>query len=71
MVLMVELAASLGPTQSRGLWQDDHTFVIDQLVLGLAQPPEKWTLTFDRDKLNVRIKFGGQPEISIEGESGG
>jgi CubicO group peptidase (beta-lactamase class C family) len=54
----------------KGTWQDDHTFVIDRLVLGLAQPPEKWTLTFDGDKLNVRIKSGGQPEISIDGETG-
>jgi hypothetical protein len=54
----------------KGTWQDDHTFVIDRLVLGLAQSPEKWTLTFDGDKLNVRIKFGGQPEISIDGETG-
>src|SRR5882724_4148865 len=28
----------------KGIWQDDHTFVIDRLVLGLGQPPERWTL---------------------------
>jgi len=38
----------------KGTWQDDHTFVIDRLVLGLGQPPERWTLTFDGEKLNVR-----------------
>ena len=55
----------------KGTWQDDHTFVIDRFVLGQGEPPERWTLTFDGGKLNVRIKFGGRPEISIDGETGG
>jgi hypothetical protein len=55
----------------KGTWQDDHTFVIDRLVLGLGQPPERWTLTFDGEKLNVRGKIGERPEISIDGETGG
>jgi len=55
----------------KGTWQDDHTFVIDRLVLGLGQPPERWTLTFDGEKLNVRGEIGERPEISIDGETGG
>jgi hypothetical protein len=55
----------------KGTWQDDHTFVIDRLVLGLGEPAERWTLTFDGEKLNVRVKFGERPEISIDGETGG
>ena len=55
----------------KGTWQDDHTFVIDRLVLGLGEPAERWTLTFDGEKLNVRGKIGERPEISIDSETGG
>ena len=55
----------------KGTWQDDHTFVIDRLVLGQGQPPERWTLTFGGEKLNVRVKFGESPEISIDSETDG
>jgi CubicO group peptidase (beta-lactamase class C family) len=55
----------------KGTWQDDHTFVIDRLVLGLGQAAERWTLTFDGEKLNVRAKIGEQPEISVDSEAGG
>ena len=27
----------------RGAWRDDHTFVIDRLLVGWGQPPERWT----------------------------
>ena len=54
----------------KGIWQDDHTFVIDRLVLGLGQPPERWTLTFGGEKLNVRANIPERPEISIDGETG-
>jgi CubicO group peptidase (beta-lactamase class C family) len=55
----------------KGTWQDDHTFVIDRLVLGQGEPPERWTLVFDGEKLNVRGKIGERPEISIDGETDG
>jgi CubicO group peptidase (beta-lactamase class C family) len=54
----------------KGAWQDDHTFVIDRLILGEG-PTQIWTLTFDGSKLNVRFKFGALPEISVDGETGG
>jgi CubicO group peptidase (beta-lactamase class C family) len=54
----------------KGTWQDDHTFVIDRLVLGLGAPPERWTLTFDGEKLNVRANIPDRPEISIDSETG-
>jgi CubicO group peptidase (beta-lactamase class C family) len=53
----------------KGIWQHDHTFVIDRLVLGLGQPPERWTLTFGGEKLNVRANIPERPEISIDGET--
>jgi hypothetical protein len=55
----------------KGTWHNDHTFVIDRLVLGLGQPPERWTLTFGGDKVNVRAKIGERPEVSIDGKTGG
>jgi hypothetical protein len=56
----------------KGTWVDDHTFVVDWRVLGLANSPEeRWILTFDEDKLEVRIKFGAGSEMSVDGETGG
>ena len=55
----------------KGTWQDDHTLVIDRLVLGLGQAAERWTLTFDGEKLNVRVNIAERPEISIDSEAGG
>ncbi len=54
----------------KGTWQDDHTFVIDRLVLGQGVPAERWTLTFDGEKLNVRLKFWAG-ELSADGKTGG
>jgi hypothetical protein len=54
----------------KGTWEDDHTFVVDRLILGQGLA-ERWTLTFDGRKLNVRVKFGAGPEISVDGETGG
>jgi CubicO group peptidase (beta-lactamase class C family) len=54
----------------KGTWQDDHTFVIDRLVLGQGLPAERWTLTFDGEKVNVRLKFW-RGELSADSEAGG
>jgi len=59
----------------KGTWVDDHTFVVDWRFLGLANSPEeRWTLTFDGEKLDVRVNFGAfgvGSEISVDGEAGG
>jgi CubicO group peptidase (beta-lactamase class C family) len=59
----------------KGSWVDDHTFVVDWRFLGLANSPEeRWTLTFDGEKLDVRVNsgaFGVGSEISLDGEAGG
>ena len=59
----------------KGTWVDDHTFVVDWRFLGLAtSPEERWTLTFDGEKLDVRVNsgaFGVGSEISVDGEAGG
>jgi hypothetical protein len=59
----------------KGTWVDDHTFVVDWRVLGFANSPvERWTLTFEAEKLDLRVKFGSfgvGSELSVEGEAGG
>ena len=40
----------------KGTWQDDHTFVIDRLVLGQGVPAERWTLTFEGEKVNFPLQ---------------
>jgi len=45
--------------------------VIDRLILGQGKPAERWTLTFDGEKLNARVKLGDGDEISISSDTGG
>jgi len=54
---------------AKGTWEDNETFLIDRLVLGLGNAPERWTLTFNGNKLNLLIKLGNWPEISIDGQT--
>jgi hypothetical protein len=54
----------------KGSWQGDHTFVIHRQVLGLGEPAELWNLTFDGEKVNVRVTFPDRPEISVDGKTG-
>jgi hypothetical protein len=56
----------------KGTWVDDRTFVVDWRVLGIANAPdERWTLSFNGDKVNLRANIAGQPEIAIDGQAGG
>jgi hypothetical protein len=43
----------------------------ERQILGLGQAAERWTLTFDGAKLNVRVNVPERPEISIDSEAGG
>jgi len=52
-----------------GSWQNDHTFVIDWLVLGKGFPADEWTLAFAGEKLNVHVKLGTGGEVSIQSET--
>jgi hypothetical protein len=59
-----------GVNAVKAAWQDDHTFLIDRLVLGQWEPPERWTLTFEGEKLNVSVKIGERPDATIDSETG-
>jgi CubicO group peptidase (beta-lactamase class C family) len=67
----LQALAICGVNAVKGTWQDDHTFVIDRLILGQGRPAERWTLRFDGEKLNLRVKHGDGDEISMDGETGG
>jgi CubicO group peptidase (beta-lactamase class C family) len=54
----------------KGTWQNELAFVVDRLVLGQGQPPERWTLTFGGHKLDVFVKQEHR-EITFDGQSGG
>ena len=54
----------------KGTWQSELAFVVDRLVLGQGQPPERWTLTFGGKKLDVFMKQEHR-EITFDGETGG
>ena len=66
-----QVRSDRGINAIKGTWQDDHKFVIDRLILGQGEPPERWNLTFDGEKLNIRGRLGEEPEISVDGETGG
>jgi hypothetical protein len=66
----LQALAIRGVNAVKGTWQDNRTFVIDRLILGDGQPAERWTLAFDGEKLNVRIKLGDGSEFSMDSEPG-
>jgi CubicO group peptidase (beta-lactamase class C family) len=53
----------------KGSWQNEHTFVIDWLVLGKGFPADQWTFTFGGETLDVHVKLGTGREISMESET--
>jgi hypothetical protein len=53
----------------KGSWQNDHTFLIDWLVLGKGFPADQWTLAFTGENLNIDVKLGTGSEISMESET--
>jgi hypothetical protein len=71
LVLIIDLMGYPRVNAVKGTWQGDHAFVIDRLILGLGQPPERATLTFFGEKLNVLISLTQGRQILIDGETGG
>jgi hypothetical protein len=55
----------------KGTWQGENTFLLERLDLGQGEPPERWTLMFFGEKLNVVAEFPESDRILIQGQAGG
>ncbi len=52
---------------AKGGWMNDHTFVAQSVTLGAGSAEQKWTLSFDDEKLNLRGTDRNGREVSIDG----
>lgn len=59
-----------GIVAMRGKWLDGHTFLIERQIVGTGEQ-QKWTLSFDGDRLRVHGKGRDGREIAIDSEIGG
>ena len=59
-----------GIVAMRGKWSDGRTFVIERQMLGTGEE-QKWTLSFDGERLHLRGKGRDGRDVSIDGEPGG
>ncbi len=59
-----------GIVATRGKWLDGHTLVVERQTLGTGEQ-QKWTLSFDGERLHLRGKGRDGREVSIDGELGG
>jgi CubicO group peptidase (beta-lactamase class C family) len=60
----------LGVLALKGTWSDSHTFVIDRRLLG-GDDDQKWTMSFDGERANLRGIDRGGREVSVDSESAG
>jgi CubicO group peptidase (beta-lactamase class C family) len=56
-----------GLSAAKGSWSNDHTFVLNRLILGAGSAEQKYTLSFDDEKLNVRGKDRVGRDVSVDG----
>lgn len=56
-----------GPSAAKGSWKDDHTFVLNRMILGAGFREQTYTLSFDDGKLNVSSRDFNGREVSVEG----
>lgn len=56
-----------GVSAAKGSWSNDHTFVLNRMILGAGLAEQKYTLSFDDEKLNVRGFDRNGREVSIDG----
>jgi CubicO group peptidase (beta-lactamase class C family) len=59
-----------GAAAMKGRWSDGHSLLIDRQTLGTGEG-QKWSLSFDGEKLKLRGKGRDGREVSLDGESGG
>jgi CubicO group peptidase (beta-lactamase class C family) len=60
----------MGVNAAKANWLNDHTLVINSLIVGGSNPAQRWTLWFDGDKLNLRGSLDGRA-VSIDSDPGG
>ena len=56
-----------GLSAAKGSWLNDHTFVLNRMILGAGFAEQKYTLSFDEEKLNVHGRDRNGREISVDG----
>jgi CubicO group peptidase (beta-lactamase class C family) len=59
--------AAFGITALKGNWLNGSTFVIEQLTIGAGQEAQKWTLSFDGDRLHLRGKNRDGRDVFVDG----
>ncbi|SDN02232.1 serine hydrolase [Afipia sp. GAS231] len=58
-----------GVSAAKGSWSSDHTFLLRRLILGAGLAEQKYTLSFDDEKLSVRGIDRNGREVSVDGGS--
>jgi CubicO group peptidase (beta-lactamase class C family) len=58
-----------GVSAANGSWSNEHTFVLCRLILGSGFSEQKYTLSFDDEKLNIRGRDRNDREVSVDGGS--
>ena len=64
-------ATDAGVSAIKGKWLNHHAFEIERLFVGGSGGPQKWTLYFDGDTLNLRGRSFDGREIMVDGALGG
>jgi CubicO group peptidase (beta-lactamase class C family) len=63
--------AASGLIAMKGNWLNGSTFVIERLIIGAGEEAQKWTLSFDGDRLYLRGRGRDGRDLTIDSEGGG
>jgi hypothetical protein len=55
---------------TKGKWLNGSTFEVERQAVGMDEL-QKWTLSFDGDRLHLRGRDRAGREVSVDGEAGG
>jgi CubicO group peptidase (beta-lactamase class C family) len=61
--------APAGLSAAKGSWSNDHTFVLNRMILGAGFAEQKYTLWFDGDNVNVHGRDRNDRDVSVDGGS--
>jgi CubicO group peptidase (beta-lactamase class C family) len=62
--------AASGIFATKGKWLNGSTFEVERQAVGMDEL-QKWTLSFDGDRLHLRGRDRAGREVSVDGEAGG